>query len=156
MTAPKPQAVKGAAPGSGPVPTTPPPPKRPAPSSPDRTETLAQALAYVDDQPQSVHLYRPMAEYGLRRLDAYDREHRNDGCCGGVCGMPPCSEGDREADLRERLAAEVEAERDRIRKRYEANLFTYGSAVEPGSRDPFDEAAMDALDTAARIVRGGV
>jgi len=40
-------------------------------------------------------------------LDAYDREHRNDGCCGGTCGMPPCSEGDREADLRERIAQEI-------------------------------------------------
>jgi hypothetical protein len=56
--------------------------------------------------------------------------------------------------IRAQVAAEIRAERDRIRKQYEANLFTYGSAVEPGSRDYDSEIAMDTLDTAARIAEG--
>ena len=60
--------------------------------------------------------------------------------------------GDLAAE-RERLAGVVEAERDRIRKQYESWLFRYGSAIEPGSRDRDSEAAMDALDVAARLIR---
>jgi hypothetical protein len=55
--------------------------------------------------------------------------------------------------LAEHFARVVEAERARIHAEYERGLFRYGDAVEPGSRDPFAEAAMDALDTAARVIR---
>ena len=49
------------------------------------------------------------------------------------------------AYIREQVARELEAERDVIRKRYEGWLHTYGSAVEPGSRDHDSEVAMDTL-----------
>ena len=55
--------------------------------------------------------------------------------------------------LAEHFAQAVEAERARIHVEYERGLFRYGDAVEPGSRDPFAEAAMDALDDAARVIR---
>jgi hypothetical protein len=57
--------------------------------------------------------------------------------------------------IRAQAAAEVLAMRDVIHAEYERGLFRYGDAIEPGSRDPFAEVAMDALDrTAARIVEG--
>lgn len=109
-----------------------------APSSPDRTETLAQALAYVDDQPQSVHLYRPMAEYGLRRLDAYDEAHPP------PPRYPPDWRDEIEADLRERIAADIEADvlLSPLSGGREVNAYNHG--------------ARNAASHAARIVRSGV
>jgi hypothetical protein len=99
--------------------------------------------------------------YCIDRDDAQHCEHWWDGepCC-------DCHRGDWEKitterdaaraevkALGERIALAIEAERDRIRKKYDSWLFTYGSAVEPGSRDLGLETAMDTLDVAARIAR---
>lgn len=53
--------------------------------------------------------------------------------------------------VRAQVAAEIRAEYDKVHARYESWLHTYGSAVEPGSRDHDSEIMMDALDLAARI-----
>ena len=60
-----------------------------------------------------------------------------------------------EAEVRERIAADIEAEAQKIRAEYQRGLHYYGSAVEPGSRDPWAEGSMDGLALAARIARGG-
>lgn len=111
----------------------------PAPSSPDRIEVLARALAYVDDQPQSVHLYRSMAQYGLRALDAYDREQRE--------AVPWHDWAQQhaavEADLRQRIAADIEAD-------VLLSPFSGGREV-----NAYNHGARNAASHAARIARGG-
>ena len=59
-----------------------------------------------------------------------------------------------EAEVRERIAAVYDEKARTMHAEYERGLFRYGSAIEPGSRDVFLEAAIDACDTAARIARG--
>lgn len=56
--------------------------------------------------------------------------------------------------LRAAIAAEIERKSHEARNEYERGLFRYGSAVEPGSRDPWAEGAIDAYLDAARIARG--
>jgi len=60
----------------------------------------------------------------------------------------------RTKEVRGRIAAEIEEYAAPIRKQYEAWVYTYGSAVEPGSRDPELGGALGALFHAARIARG--
>lgn len=56
--------------------------------------------------------------------------------------------------IRAQIAAEIERKSHEARNEYERGLFRYGSAVEPGSRDPWAEGAIDAYLDAARIARG--
>jgi hypothetical protein len=84
-----------------------------------------------------------------------DDLHR-DGCATRIYSPPdPCDcDGPTAlADLRERLAAAIERKSHEARTEYERGLFRYGSAIEPGSRDPWAEGAIDAYLDAARIVR---
>ena len=60
-----------------------------------------------------------------------------------------------EARIRAAIAAEIREYAAAHGHRYEEWLFTYGSAVEPWSCDPYTAGVLDALETAARIAEKG-
>ena len=104
-----------------------------APSSPDRIEAVSQAFLAAD---WTNRYRRDLAAVAVAALDAYDREHPP------PPRYPPDWRDEIEADLRERLAAEV-------RDDYQATVATglYG--------EEFLRVYLAANETAARIVRGG-
>ena len=59
-----------------------------------------------------------------------------------------------EADLRERIAQEIEDDADALWAEIERHTLRYGGATEPGSVDPYLEERHAGLLSAANIARG--
>jgi hypothetical protein len=122
------------------------------PSSPDRIEAVAQAIRVADGS----HTMGAgaLGEVAVAAVDAYDREHPTDEWFHAYNALRDKGEpswdmfdatvgaevAEREADLRERIAADIRAD--------------YQAAVAAGHGEEFLRVYLAANETATRIVAG--